>query len=163
MYISFFNSLFLSYLSMSSSQASALQQWENTTAQIKLVTENIANLKTEESVLGSLINASGKNLEELLEEDKKRLVSFSLTYIAPVRLKNEKHTKKRQITQYGLYKTLDPKIQSYLEKNKLNDKIKIRFAQSDPVLIQFIVDGSILYAPTLVTSTIDSGWKEKLK
>ncbi|MEA0971412.1 hypothetical protein Megvenef_01390 [Candidatus Megaera venefica] len=137
-------------------------EWKETISQFELIKDSVENLETEGTVLGVLLQQSGRNINELLEDDKKTLVSFAIKYKAPVKLKNEAHAKERTITQYGLYRMLDSRIQSYLEKHR-GDNLKIMFAQSDPILIQFIVGKEAISAPVLLTDTIDKKWQKQKK
>jgi hypothetical protein len=137
-------------------------QWKETISKFELIKDSVEGLKTEGTVLGTLLQQSGRNLEALLENDKKTLLSFVIKYKAPVKLKNEPRVKEKTITQYGLYRTLDSRIQSYLEKHKVNS-LKIRFAQNDPILIQFIIDEEVILAPAMLTDTIDEKWQERKK
>ena len=139
-------------------------QWEKINAEFNLIFEKVENLKTNGTVLGSLIKESGQKLENLLEDDGKTIVLFKIQYQAPVKMVGEKEAKNKVIIQYGLYKTLAPELQQHVKRKdeKLN-KIKIQYAKEDPVLIQFIHAGKLFPAPTLLTDTIDSGWSERQK
>ena len=162
--ISFIFGIFL-YFSLGSYALATTQdnpEWKETTSQFELIKDSVENLETEGTVLGVLLQQSGRNLNELLEDDKKTLVSFVIKYKAPVKLKNEPHAKERTITQYGLYRMLDSRIQSYLEKHR-GDNLKIMFAQSEPILIQFIVGKEAISAPVLLTDTIDKKWQKQKK
>ncbi len=136
-------------------------QWQETTAQIELIRNSIDDLKLENTLIGVLVRESEQSLEQLLEKDKKYLLSFSITYKAPGELNTEHAAKERTIIQYGLYRTLAPKIQLYLNK-KSNNRVQIRFVSSNPVVIQFYLDKQAIEAPVLLTSTIDEGWKNKV-
>ena len=43
------------------------------------------------------------------------------------------------------------------------NSLKIRFAQNDPILIQFIIDEEVILAPAMLTDTIDEKWQERKK
>ena len=60
--------------------ATQFSQWEKTEATIEMVKENINNLSLENTVLGALVQATGKPLAELLEKDKTTLTSFIISY-----------------------------------------------------------------------------------
>lgn len=145
-----------------SASASTLPQWENNTAEVELIKYNISDFETEGTVLSQLIQATGKSLNELVEQNQKYFVTFSLVYSASIKLKGEKTAKIRKITQYGLYRSLDPRIQSSLPLNSTSNQIKIRYASSDPVALQFIINNDAIEAPPLLTNIIDAGWEKKM-
>jgi hypothetical protein len=137
-------------------------QWEKTNAEFNLIFEKVENLKTKGTTLGLLVKESGQKLESLLEDDGKTLVLFKIQYQAPVKMAGEKEANNKIITQYGLYKTLQPELQQHVRrKDEKPNKIKIQYAKEDPALIQFISAGKLFPAPTLLTDTIDSGWRER--
>lgn len=131
-------------------------------ARFKIITEDIKNLKLDNTILSLLVKASGKEIDSLLENDQKTLKSFSINYSAKVRLNHARKTKKHTIIQYGLYKTLDPQLQLYIEKNN-PDKLKICYYSEDPVRVEFIIDSNHLPAPVLLTDTIDKKWQKKVQ
>lgn len=131
---------------------SAIQNWQKTTAKIVIIKNDssILNL-TGDTVLGPLIKNTNKPLNNLLEEDNKTLLSFSIQYVAPIKLKGEVQFKERLITQYGLYRELPHRTQNYIQKNQ---DIDIRFSSDDPTSVQLIIDGHFVDIPGLVTGTI---------
>ncbi len=135
-------------------------KWKETTAKFEIIKDSIKNLETENTVLGELIKQTGRTLNDLLEHDKQTLTSFKVEYTAPVKLKDEQLAKKKTIVQYGLYRSLAPKMQQYLDKYKIPPStIQIRYAYTDPVLIEFIINKENIPAPALLTNTIDKEWK----
>jgi len=133
---------------------SSLTNWHKTTAKIEIIKNDVSSLKIgDNTVLGILIKETNKPLRDLLEYDKKTLLSFSVEYIAPIKLKEDLQTKERIITQYGLYRNLSNKVQDFIEKNS---NVDIRYISEDPISIQFIIDGHFIDTPVMVTDTIDN-------
>ncbi|WP_375326711.1 hypothetical protein [Candidatus Tisiphia endosymbiont of Nemotelus uliginosus] len=133
-------------------------QWQETEAQFQIIAHDISDLKTENTLLGSLLQQNNKTLKAVLEKDQKTVLSFTIHYEAPVKLNNTKERKQQTITQYGLYQTLNPKVQAVLDPHNPSSTIKIRFALNDPILIQFRVNQDFIAAPPLLTNTIDDDW-----
>ncbi len=131
---------------------SAIQNWQKTTAKIVIIKNDssILNL-TNDAILGPLIKNTNKSLNTLLENDTKTLLSFSIQYVAPVKLKGEVQFKERLITQYGLYRELPSKTQDYIQKTQ---DIDIRFLSNDPIAVQLIIDAHFVDIPGLVSGII---------
>jgi len=135
-----------------------LMNQQETLAKFKI--ENITGIKLENTVLDKLIQETGSTLNELQEKDKKTLLAFSVEYKAEVKLSSNEKAKEQLIKQIGLFRSLDPRVQSYMLQNKANNTIKIKVDVNNPVAIKFIVDTQAINQPALLTDTIDAGWKQ---
>jgi len=66
---------------------SSLTNWHKTTAKVEIIKNDVSALKIgDNTVLGILIKEAQKPLRDLLESDKKTLLSFSVEYLAPIKL-----------------------------------------------------------------------------
>lgn len=138
------------------------EKWRETSASFTIIRDNITKLDIDNTVIGALIKASGRSIQELVNADGVTLVSFKIKYSAPVQLPGEATAKTKPITQIGLYETLGAEVRDRIkDSTNTTVNIKIGYSELDPIAIQFIFDEELYPAPTLLTDTIDAGWKPK--
>jgi hypothetical protein len=153
---------FLSFFSLNSVFATNPSQdtWEEVDATINVVSEKVDKFSEDGTILGSLLNSEKKRLEDVTESDGKVIKFFLVKYKAPVKSKDNEKAVETIIEQSGLYRTLNPKIQTMVEKSKTGAKVRIRYSMQDPVLIELLINKEPIGFPTLITKTIDDKWKE---
>ena len=157
--------IFLTSASLSEGQQRQIREtsspWIKTEAQIKLIPENIKNLKINNTVFGQLVrqttSSTGKKLKDLLEKDGSTILSFEIHYWAPVEFKDEPHPKNIKIIQYGLFRALNPTLQLRILESKTRF-LNIRYKSDDPMFIEFFMDSYTLGAPPLFGNVIDRHW-----
>jgi hypothetical protein len=133
--------------------------WRKTTAKIKIESVPIEELNVQKSLISFFIKSIGKQPKDFLESDQKNLLFFSMKYDASVKMKKKEPAIKKRITQYGLYRTLHPKLQQAFINNTSPTSIRIRYELKHPIAIQFIMNQEVIESPTLMTDTIDCYWE----
>ena len=131
------------YCNVGSLLAYASETFVQTEAKIEIVKDVISNLDLKDTVIAALIQATGKSLNDLLEDDKVTLISFIINYEVL-----DNNNQSRKIEQIGLYRDLDSRIIKELADKNV---IKIRYSKEHPVQIEFLIEQQPIQAPALLT------------
>jgi hypothetical protein len=114
---------------------------QRTPATIEVTKENMNSLNFNNTVLGFLLKESGKSLKELVEKDGKTIQFFRVKYNTDI------NGASKQITQYGFFLDLDPRLQRAISSHQ---QVFVLYKQS-PLVIRFLFNDQEIAAPALVT------------
>lgn len=136
-------------------------EWNKVSATLNVTTENINDLQRSDgttTLFDTLLDKESKKPSDVTEADGKSVKIFSIAYKAIIKLQNDAVAKEQVVTQYGLFKTLDPVIVAQIQRNPLPQSVNIGYLKSDPILIKFDVDGKVVSLPALITKAVDDRW-----
>lgn len=128
-------------------------EWSTTIANFEMIDYTIDDFKMKNSVLEALVKNSGKDMSNFLEEDKKTLRIFKLSYRVSIKLKRGKKAQEEDIVQYGLFKVLNPAMQNKIDI-KQSQVMPIQFKTDDPLLVVFVVKDETFNAPAMLSDKV---------
>jgi|GEM_PF-5014993 len=128
-------------------------EWSTTIANFEMIDYTIDDFEMKNSVLEALVKNSGKDVCTFLDEDKKTLRMFKLSYRVSIKLKKGKKAQEEDIVQYGLFKALNPAMQDKIDI-KLSQVMPIQFKTNDPLLVVFVVKDETFNAPAMLSDKV---------